>query len=105
MIDKGQGRWDAMQRDRDGGASVAELAAKYNVSKEVIYFHTRANGKKTAGQKRKTPRSAGAAPHGAHADGSGRVTLEISGELADAIWSALTLPRKVQLLQRLNEVE
>jgi len=99
--------WNAVQRDRDAGARVSELEKKYGVSNASIYLHTRSNGKRHAGggKKGRTPKSAGAVPRGAHADGSGRVTLEVSAELADAIWAALSLPRKAQLLQRLNEIE
>ena len=46
-----QGRWclaescrEAMQRDRDAGVGVSELAKKYGVSRVTIYKRTRSNG-------------------------------------------------------------
>jgi hypothetical protein len=43
--------WDAVQRDRDAGTSVAKLVTKYGVSNFTIYAYTK--GSKKSGPKKK----------------------------------------------------
>lgn len=61
MPKKNKVDWNAVQRDRDAGVSVAELCEKYDVSNPTIYTRTHGpkNGKghKAAPGKRKLQRS------------------------------------------------
>jgi hypothetical protein len=115
---------EAMQRDRDAGTRVTEIAKKHQCIPASVYNHTTGNGsgikraarRLTLAEKaaaalstdarhgnRGRPKKADAARNG-HANGSvPLLTVVATDKACDGMWDALSLEEKADLLNRLHE--